>query len=64
METKTKYSYFKMTHEGEILGIGAVEAGSPNEIYLINSCIDRGINVEKATKEEYESFEGDEIKNN
>jgi len=53
-----------MTHEGEILGIGAVESGSPNEIYLINSCIDRGINVEKATKEEYEAFDGDEIKNN
>lgn len=66
-ETKDiKYNYFKIVDEdGEVAGVGAVEAGSANEIKLIEDIFNLGFTPVKITKQEYDDFEDydDEIKN-
>jgi hypothetical protein len=49
--------------EGEAIGYGAVEKGSDNEIHLVNHALELGIKLEKATKEEFDEFDGDVVKN-
>jgi len=57
------YNYFKFSEGQEVIGVGAAEKGSTNELFIIDECIRLGLKLEKITKEEYEEFEGDEIKN-
>lgn len=58
------YNYFKMIDEdGEAIGYGAVEKGSDNEVHLVNHALELGIKLEKTTKEEFDEFDGDVVKN-
>lgn len=58
------YNYFKMVaDDGEVMGYGAVEKGSPNEIYLVNQALELNLKLEKTTKEEFDGFDGDVVKN-
>ena len=63
-DTHIIYNYFKMVDdEGEAIGYGAVEKGSVNETHLVNHALELGIKLEKATKEEFDEFDGDVVKN-
>jgi hypothetical protein len=58
------YNYFKIVdNDHGIIGVGATEKGSPNEFMIVEGCMELGFRIERATKEEYEAFEGDEVKN-
>lgn len=59
------YNYFKIIDEdGEVVGVGAVEKGSDNEVELINDILQLNFNLEKITRKEYDDYDwGDEIKN-
>ena len=57
------YNYFKFYENEVVLGVGAAEKGSTNELFIIDECIRLGLKLESITKEEYEEFDGDEIKN-
>ena len=64
MDANVVYNYFKMVaDDGEVMGYGAVEKGSPNEIYLVNQALELDLKLEKATKEEFDEFDGDVVKN-
>lgn len=57
------YNYFKFSEGDEVLGVGAAEKGSENEAFIVGECIRMGLKLEKITKEEYDEFDGEEIKN-
>ena len=64
MDAHIVYNYFKMVaDDGEVMGFGAVEKGSPNEIHLVNQALELDLKLEKATKEEFDEFDGDIVKN-
>ena len=48
--------------EGNVLGVLATEPGTVNEVTLVEIAMEQGLNLVKATKDEYDSFEGEEIK--
>ena len=56
-------NYAKLIDEnGEVVGVLATEPGTPNEVTLIEEAMSLGLRLEPATEEDYNSFEGDEIK--
>jgi hypothetical protein len=58
------YNYFKfIAPDGDVAGVGAAEKGSDNELMIIEGCMELGFTLEVSTREEYEAFDGDEIKN-
>lgn len=59
------YNYFRIIEEdGEVVGVGAVEVGSPNEAKLIEDIFNLGYKPVKIDKQEYDDFnEGYEISN-
>ena len=58
------YNYFKIVDEdGDVVGVGAVEVGSKNESLMIDDIFNLGYKPVKITKQEYDDFDGDEIKN-
>jgi hypothetical protein len=61
--SEKEYNYFKLSEDGEVLGVGAAEKGTPNETFVIDECIRLGMKIEKITKEEYDGFDGGVIKN-
>lgn len=64
IDTNIVFNYFKMlSHEGEVLGFGALEKGTPNEITIVNQAFDFGVILAKSTKEEFDKFEGNVVKN-
>ena len=48
--------------EGNVLGVLATEPGTLNEVTLVELAMEQGLNLVKETKDEYDSFEGEEIK--
>jgi hypothetical protein len=59
------YNYFRIIEmDGEVVGVGAVEVGTPNEVSLIEDIFNLGYKPVKITKQEYDDFdEGDVISN-
>lgn len=59
------YNYFKIIDiDGEIVGVGAVEKGSRNEMRVIDEIFNMGYRPVVISKEEYDDYdEGDEITN-
>jgi hypothetical protein len=56
-------NYAKLIDEdGEVVGVLATEPGTPNEVTLVEEAMSLGLRLEPATEEDYNSFEGDEIK--
>jgi hypothetical protein len=56
-------NYAKLIDEnGEVVGVLATEPGTPNEVSLVEEAMKFGLRLEPATEEDYNSFEGDEIK--
>jgi hypothetical protein len=56
-------NYAKLIDEnGEVVGVLATEPGTPNEVSLVEEAMTLGLRLEPATEEDYNSFEGDEIK--
>jgi hypothetical protein len=56
-------NYAKLIDEnGEVVGVLATEPGTPNEVTLVEKAMSLGLRLEHATEEDYNSFEGDEIK--
>jgi len=56
-------NYAKLIDEdGEVVGVLATEPGTPNEVSLVEEAMSLGLRLEPATEEDYNSFEGDEIK--
>lgn len=64
-ETEIKYNYFKILDEdGDVVGVGATEKGTRNELKYIEHLFNHGYTPVKITKKEYDDYdEGDEIKN-
>jgi hypothetical protein len=56
------YNYAKLLDAHGIVGVLAVEAGSPNELSIVEGAFELGFKLEQCTEEEYNSFNGDEIK--
>jgi hypothetical protein len=58
------YNYFKIVdNDGDVVGVGAVESGSKNETLMIDDIFNLGYKPFKITKQEFEEYDGDEIKN-
>ena len=58
------YNYFKIVDkDGEVVGVGAVESGSKNESLMIDDIFNLGYKPVKITKQEFEEYDGDEIRN-
>lgn len=58
------YNYFKIfDSKGNIVGVGATERGSANEVSMVEEIFDVGYKLIKITKDEYDNFDGDEIIN-
>jgi hypothetical protein len=56
-------NYAKLIDEqGDVVGVLATEPGTPNEVSLVEEAMSLGLRLEPATEEDYNSFEGDEIK--
>jgi len=48
--------------DGEIAGVLELEAGSLNETLVVEAALELGLKLEACTEEEYNNFDGDEIK--
>jgi hypothetical protein len=48
--------------DGEIVGVLELEAGTLNETLVVEAALELGIKLEACTEEEYNNFDGDEIK--
>jgi hypothetical protein len=48
--------------DGEIAGVLQLEAGTLNEVLIVEGALELGFKLEQCTEEEYNNFDGDEIK--
>jgi len=62
METPI-WNYVRVMEDNEEIGVAALEKGSQNEMSIIDYCLSRGWVLVKITKEEFDSCDGDEIRN-
>jgi hypothetical protein len=62
---KIVYNYFKIVNKNnDIIGVGAVEKGSRNEMMIIDEIFNMGYRPVVISKKEYDDYdEGDEITN-
>jgi hypothetical protein len=55
------YNYFKIiTSDGEMIGVGAAEKGSSNEVFVIEAIMEYGYTVVKIDKDEYDAYDDHE----
>jgi len=58
------YNYFKIVdQDGEVIGVGAAEKGSDNEVKIINEIFNLGCNPVIISEQEFNDFDGDELTN-
>jgi len=55
------YNYFKIiASDGEMIGVGAAERGSSNEVFVIEAIMEYGYTVVKIDKDEYDAYDDHE----
>lgn len=58
------YNYFKIVdQDGEVIGVGAAEKGSDNEVKIIDEILNLGYHPVIISEQEFNDFDGDELTN-
>jgi hypothetical protein len=58
------YNYFKIVDtDGEVIGVGAAEKGSDNEVKIIDGILNLGCKPVIISEQEFNDFDGDELTN-
>ena len=58
------YNYFKIVdQDGEVIGVGAAEKGSDNEVRIIDEILNLGCHPVIISEQEFNDFDGDELTN-
>jgi len=58
------YNYFKIVdQDGEVIGVGAAEKGSDNEVKIIDEILNLGYYPVIISEQEFNDFDGDELTN-
>lgn len=58
------YNYFKIVdQDGDVIGVGAAEKGSDNEVKIIDEILNLGYHPVIISEQEFNDFDGDELTN-
>jgi hypothetical protein len=60
MVAEMEYNYMSVSKNGDVIAVFALEKGSVNERIMVNKILEMDVQIKKATKEDYDSFEGEE----